>query len=142
MAHRWGLTLGAYNKYAYIFGKELPISIIVQSGTLAQASYIRDVIRYAHENNLKGADWFGQVKVTTKDNNTIWVTPKKSAVVPDSYSSSSLLDIISMHQSAVLQNGYKTYIQDELTELDSVCEALNISYIDHGNSLVEFTVAG
>jgi len=139
MAHRWGLTLGAYNKYAYIFDKELPISITVQSGTLAQASYIRDVIRFAHENNLKGADWYGQVKVTTKDGTTITIIAKQTTAVLESYSTSSLLDIISLHQSAAIQNGYKTYIQDELAELDPVCEALNLTYIHHGNNLVEFT---
>lgn len=137
LAHRWGLTAGAYNKYAYIFDKELPVVITCDGGTLTQACYVRDVIKFAHQNQLKGADWYGNVKVTVVDENTIKVLPKQGIQIMDGFPTNSLFDVMNLIQDNKIQNGYKTFISDDLDELKAVCDALGWEYIDHGNKLVE-----
>lgn len=134
---RWALTVGAYNKYAYIFNNELPCKVKVKS--LSQVAVIRDVLTYARDNNLKGGEWCDKVKVTAVEGPAAYITNKanKSATL-DIYSSKSLFEILELAQEGKL-SGVTCYMTDGIDALADLAVSLNFTYMKQGNNLVSFT---
>lgn len=134
---RWGLTEGAYRKWAFLFDKDLPTEIHVPKAALSHAGYIRDVIRYAKENNLKGQDWFGAVQITATSDRTITIIPKGKISIANlpSLSAPELLDYY--NQGKVI-NRFKCYFPDGESELAHIATSLNLQYVSKGNNIFEF----
>lgn len=64
-ALRWGLTLGAYNKYRHLFAEPFPKKLEC-GAPMSQAAYIRDALRFASENTLPGGQYYKKVKITAE----------------------------------------------------------------------------
>ena len=74
-AMRWGKTAGAYEIFAHIFGRELPI-VIECNSPLSRAANIRDAIHYAYDNSLSGGEWYKKVTVSPQENCTVIIKAK------------------------------------------------------------------
>lgn len=73
------------------------------------------MLRFASDQQIKGCDCYGRVKVVAQGANTIMILPKKNGVeILDNYPTNPMLDIISMASANELPNGYKTHMQDDL----------------------------
>ena len=137
MSYRWGKTLSAYNKWAFIFEKELPIELEVEQSSLTVQIYIRDIISYAHENNLKGADWYKKVTVSATGLNTIFIKMKKNHAKVNTYPSKSIFEVMEMKQMGELISGYKFISTAPMDELEELLESLGVTFRDLQNNLVE-----
>lgn len=136
MAYRWSLTQGAYDKYSYIFEQTLPAKIIVNAA-ISEASYIRDVIRYANENNLKGADWYKKVKVSAQDQHTIIIADKVARNSATTYPQNTIFDLINMHELGSMPNPYTCYLLDGISTVQSVLEDLGYEVIPMSNNVAQ-----
>lgn len=135
MALRWGLTAGAYTKYAFIFKYDLPATIKLPGSSISQACYIRDAIRFAHENGLKGGEWFGQVKVTPVDEG-VQISYKSVAAtqITEMYPTHSSFELISL--APTITDGYTCYIsKEDQEELPNLASSLKLTYQHLGNNL-------
>ena len=121
MALRWSKTLGAYNKYKYLFSKSLPIFIPLKKGQIAKATYIRDVIAYAKENNLPGGEWYKRIRVSPKDDGVlVFDTQKKALKLPEE----SLFSLIK--KADTLKSEYAFVCTQPETLLNKTLEPLGI----------------
>ncbi len=134
---RWGLTEGAYRKWAFLFDKDLPTEIHVPKGALSHAGYIRDVIRYANENNLKGQDWFGAVQITATSDRTITIIPKGKISIAN-LPSLSAMELLNYYNQGKIVNRFKCYFPDGEEELAHIATSLNLQYVSKGNNIFEF----
>jgi hypothetical protein len=141
MSFRWGKTINAYKKWAFIFDREPPFEITTEQSSLSVSSYLRDVISYAHENSLKGADWYRKVIISPTDKNTIQIRFKHPATGASDYPVLSVFDLMNLLQNKKLKVGMKFYSQQELNEVTEVLELAELSVIEHGNDLLEVTHA-
>lgn len=134
MALRWGLTQGAYEKYAYIFERNLPAKISVKS-PISEASYIRDVIRYAHENSLKGATWYGKVKVSAYDQDTIIISQRGHDDLTK-YPQHTVFDLLTMQELGHLPSPYTCIIFDSVDAVVAVFKELGYEIIPIDNRTI------
>lgn len=120
-ALRWGKSEGAYRKYSYIFSKPLPFKIDSLS-PISEASYIRDVIAYAHANDLPGKEWFKKVTVSPQEDNTVLVKPKRGTDLDTitRYSTNTIFDLLQMLGEEKMQNGYRCNITDPVEEVQEM----------------------
>ncbi|MDY0206237.1 MAG: hypothetical protein RBR82_06380 [Pseudomonas sp.] len=138
---RWGLTEGAYRKWAFIFDKDLPAEIIVKKGAISQASYIRDVIRYAAENNLKGGDWLKAVQVTATSETTIAIT-KKAKIGIQNIPSLSPMELLTYFNEGKLTNGFKFFFPEGQDEMAQIAISLGINFVHKGANVMEIFSQG
>jgi hypothetical protein len=137
MAFRWSKTLSAYNQWAFIFEKELPFEIEVDQSSLTISAYLRDIISYANENQLKGADWYKKVTVTPINENTIGIRMKRNQAQVNTYPSKSIFEVMEMAQNGEMRVGYKFISVAPLDELEELLDSLDVHYRDLKNNLVE-----
>jgi len=128
---RWGLTQNAYEKYKFIFDLNLPAKVKVSSK--AQVTYIRDVMRFAAENDLKGKDFYGKVKATVIDNDYVRLDYKINGIT-STLDMVSVFDILDSYMKGKPMEG-DFNIQENLSALDDVletCEGLNYKKLPNG----------
>lgn len=120
-ALRWGKTDGAYRKYSYIFSKPLPFKI-VSTSPISEATYIRDVIAYAHQNDLPGKEWFKKVTVSPQEDNTVLVKAKKGTDLDSitKYPTNTVFDLLQMLGDEKIENGYRCHTTESLPELQQM----------------------
>ena len=116
MSYRWGLSHNAYQHWSFIFDKELPIEIETEQSSISVAGYLRDVIKYAHQNKLKGADWFKKVTVSPITKDLVRITMKKRYVKINNYPTHGIFDLMEMFQSGQLEEHYKFVISDDCND--------------------------
>jgi len=134
MATRWGLTAGAYKKWCFIFDKPLPV-VITTNSPISDASYVRDVIRYANMNNLKGANWFNNVKVSAAEDGTLVISHRNGGM--EVYPKLNIFEFIRTIQDNEYKDGDRFIVLDGHLAAKQVCENLQLSIIHLGNDVVE-----
>jgi hypothetical protein len=137
--YRWSKTINAYQQWAFIFEKELPCEIITEQAALTAMTYVRDVIAYAHANNLKGADWYRKVTVSAIGTHTLYLRLKAKTVTVNTYPSKSIFEIMGMIQDGALPVGYKFISLAPMDELTELLDSLDVSFRIVENNLVEIT---
>jgi len=147
VALRWSKTRGAYDKWEYIFSKQIPFNLQIPQGTaLSQASNIRDVITFAHENGLPGADWYKKVKVTVIDAFNLQVTWKNKQVedaqAPPKYPMRNIFDLLELESKGNLYSGYRCRISDSLAFVSETLGKLGYEVFEIENSIVELKEVG
>lgn len=119
MALRWGMSEGAYRKFAYIFSKPLPFKID-SVAPISDASYIRDVIHYAHKHGLPGRDWYKKVVVSPQEDGTVLVRSKTSQAfetLTPKHEIKTIFDLLKMVDENTIKDGYTCYITDPVDEV-------------------------
>jgi hypothetical protein len=122
-ALRWGKTDGAYRKYSYIFSKPLPFKLDSNS-PISEAAYVRDVIAYAHENDLPGKEWYRKVTVSPQEDNTVLVKAKSGTDLEDvkRYDTNTVFDLLKMLGDETLKDGYRCHTTEPVEEVKTMLE--------------------
>lgn len=136
---RWSKTLSAYNQWAFIFEKELPLEVTTKQSALVVVTYIRDIITFAAENNLKGSEWYRKVTVSAIGTNTVTVRTRANQPRISTYPSKSIFEVMEMAQTGGLVSGYKFVSSAPMDELAELLESLSVEFRDLKNNLVEIT---
>ena len=141
-AHRWSKTIAAYHKWSYIFDHDLPYDIPTTKSSLSIAMYIRDVISFAHEHNMKGKEWYKSVTVSATSEHNIRISLKvkaSDAIFP----TLGIFDLIGMHSSGELKGGLVFTTEDSVDDIRDTLRDLGItiSTLDSG-ALMITTVKG
>lgn len=120
-ALRWGKSEGAYRKYSYIFSKPLPFKLESLS-PISEASYIRDVIAFAHKGNLPGKEWYKKVTVSPQEDNTVLIKPKRGTSLDTitRYSTNTIFDLLKMLGEGTMENGYRCNITEPVDEIQEM----------------------
>jgi len=105
MALRWSKTPGAYKRYRNIFERSLPVELPTDS-PISHAGVIRDVIKFAAENNLPGGNWYKAVVVSPQEGRVI-IREKKHKTVEITYPFESLFSLLSKLQEGSIADGYR-----------------------------------
>lgn len=140
MSLRWGFTEGAYLKFCHHFHKELPI-IIPTNTPIATASHLRDVIKYAHDNSLKGKELFGNVKVSPQANNTVKIYSKYNTATEMVLPTHTIFDLMAMLASPEgISHGYKAHMADGIVPVQEIVSSFPGYNVTHLHSdVVEFS---
>lgn len=143
MALRWGMTDGAYRKFSYIFSKPLPFKV-ESTAPISDASYIRDVIHYAHKNGLPGQEWYKKVIVSPQEDGSVLVRAKNasgSLEASTKYETKTIFDLLRMVDQNTIEDGYVCHITDPYDEVKETLSAFSrYDILDLGNYTVEFKV--
>lgn len=123
MALRWSKTEGAYRKWSFIFTKPLPFKVD-SNAPISDASYIRDVIAYAHEHDLPGKDWYQKVTVSPVEDGTVLIKAKKGTDLEDTrkYPTYTIFDILKMLGDDEINNGFRCHITDKVIEIKEMLQ--------------------
>ena len=144
MAFRWSKSLNAYEKWKFIFSKNLPLQLETQQSALTVSTYIRDVLWFANENNLLGKEWYKNVVISPIGETTILIQEKRSKgkrlETISAHPTHSIFDLIELAQSGSLKAGYTFLRIDDLEDITELLGQFNITMIDLGDNLCQ--VAG
>ena len=122
-ALRWGKSEGAYRKYSFIFSKPLPFKL-ESTSPMSEASYIRDVIAYAHQHDLPGKEWFRKVTVSPQEDNTVLVKAKRGTNLDNvtRYNTNTIFDLLKMLGDETIEDGYRCHITEPVHEVQQMLE--------------------
>lgn len=125
-ALRWGKSEGAYRKYSYIFSKPLPFKIESNS-PMSEATYIRDVIAYAHQNDLPGKEWYRKVIVSPQEDGTILMRSRGNANLGDitRYPTNTVFDILKMMGDETITDGYRCHVTEPIYEVKTMLQGFD-----------------
>jgi len=117
---RWGLTMGAYNKYKHLFAEPLP-KVYETPSQIAQAAYIRDALRYASMNHLPGGNLYGKVKISAQEIGVV-ILPLNDKVDISTFPVESVFSLMAKHKE--LASGYEFASTSTTEELNGVLNDL------------------
>ena len=142
MAYRWSKSLSAYNKWKHIFDNTLPMELTCEkSNALSTATYIRDIITFANEHDLKGSHWYKTVMITALDEKTLLIRPKRSdsIIAMSTHPNKNVFDLLGMAQDKTLKIGYTFYTPEDVNDLLLTMQELGILFIHKGQGICEIT---
>ena len=119
-ALRWGKTLGAYNKYKRLFQEPFP-RVYQTSSPLAQASYIRDALKFAAEHHLPGGQYHKKVMVSPEEEGVVIRLKNDQGSAIASYPVETVFTLLQKNEALAL--GYEFVATNTPEELNGVLEA-------------------
>jgi len=129
MSYRWGKTIAAYQKWKHIFGQQLPIDIpLATENPIGIATIIRDVIWFAHRNNLKGGAWYGHVSVCARDRKLEIVQKSELKQTLALYHTYDIFGVVAMFDADRLIPGSRFYYSGDPVDLDALMLSLGVQY--------------
>jgi len=129
MALRWSKTPGAYKKHRSIFLQPLPAELKTDS-PISLAGVIRDVIRFAAENQLQGGNWYRKVTVSPEVGKVI-IKEKKQKLVEITYPFESLFSLLAKIQEGTITSGYIFTSDTPVKRLNETLVKLKFKSVDH-----------
>jgi hypothetical protein len=142
--YRWGLSLACYHKFAGFLTSSLPVRIPLTSPS--QASFIRDAITYAEDNDLPGKELKGRVKVSLESPKLAvldWKNPNLKVDVSGSTDNISkpisIFDIIGMCEEGEKEKLVGRYtILEGTNSLEDIKDQYELSYSYISETEAEF----
>ena len=128
MALRWGLTLGAYNKYKHLYAEPFP-KIFETRSPIVQATYIRDALKYANTNSLPGGHLYKKVVVSPQENGVVirLVNDKQILASIASFPVETIFSLMSKYKE--LEVGYEFSSIVPLVEINNLLNSLDFNAI-------------